>query len=513
MELKQETDLQSKIPSGVAKSIFTDIQFLKQKQAEVSSMEQQEGEKRKNSTTPHIPIETIDGPNGCRFDHHGPTTSTTGSFMGERPVEGFVGSSSSQPTGTSPSVDFVDFLTDLSRSAKTSATNSDVAGSVKSVGSLAVDTSALVECPAWELDHLKINQKQDYNFCYEKMESMMEKLRELKVTNFTLSKGQLQEVTQNLVIPARFSYKFLNPDRLLKNVIMHDKLTNISYLRIKLAAHIMTPDEITEHVNLMTLQNNEEVLLQSRIQYAAYTPALIFGPFYIEWNRYGIASVRTKATSHDTIFFDAKLVKGNDEISLLLYKLATWICYWNGQKEFDVGNANCYTFCKTILENTGSFNDTPSHIRDFLELFKLQGVCCNTVHLSRDLMNCVQKFGSESLRSKLVQRQITDVASITFTNQRVFNEFTSIIQTNLAPNYLEENKCLKYQLQMIERGFWCDMERNGKTMDNEPLIENDECKAMFNPSGQLEKAFRANDEHIIHTDFEFNNFSVPYPKQ
>ena len=515
MELKQEGDLQSKIPSGVAKSIFADIQLLKTKQAE-------ESQKKTEKLTPDEirksrsfkPVNIVDD----ETEHVGSVLSTTSSIRSREgsmikaatPIP--VDNGNNNPLSSNEFVELFNDMRNIVIAYKsTSPINMARSGTVINNSS----TQSNDNCPAWDIESLKINQKQDYNCCYGKIEQIIEKFKiEKNVRLNTISKNQLQEITQNLIIQARFSYQFLNPQRLLKSVLLENKNT-ISFLRIKIGVRVMNSDEINDYVNMISELPEEDKteelhLLSARIPYAGFAMAIIIGPFYIEWNRFGIATVRNKHYSHDVLFFDAKVVKGNDEITTLLSKLSTWACYWNGQKDFDILHANSYTFCKTIFENIECLNDFPSHIKDLIELFKLGGVCGNTIYLNSQLEKCIQQHGSESLRSKLIHKQLQ--ASITFTNQRVFNEFTSIIQEHLDSEYLEYYKTLKYQLQMIERGFWCDMERNGRGMENEPLMVDNQCKAMFNPSGLLENAFLSTDEHNIHTDFEFSNYSVPLPK-
>ncbi|KAG2378773.1 hypothetical protein C9374_007921 [Naegleria lovaniensis] len=672
MELKQESDLNlSKIPSGVAKSIFADIQILKQKQMEEKEKcpnkpKQSADEIRKSirltTSVPTQPVTVLPvtsdnshpGSNNEEVHFVGPTTSLTGSFLinnlnKKRDPSIHRGAiiMRSNSSSTSPQTNSHKFNSPSSKSASisnySSSSSSSSEGLISEINELLNDLKGgnsemgnssnsnvvlnhnpplsnslsshlnhsyvmgsefsslavqddVQECPPYEIDSMKLNQKQDYNYCHAKIESMIQlRVNELKKLQsnssnsssnsnqnhhaslhnknslVTPSQLNLQEITQNLIIPSRFSYKYLNPARLLKNLILENKKSHISFLRIKIAVRILNSDEIAEYVKLLqqASSNHEEdlqshqssscsiTLLSSRIQYAAYTPALIIGPFFLEWTRYGMAVVRhvKNVTAHHVIFYDAKVVKGNDEIASLLSKLSEWACYWNGQKDFDILHAHGFTFCKTILENIECLHDLPSHVKEFLDLFKCCGVCGNTVSLNGmpELEKCVSEFGSESLISKLNRmggentwssssssnNSSSSNSSITFTNQRVFNEFTSIIQQYLPNGYLDDHKSLKYQLQMIERGFWYDMERNGPTMYNEPLYvkisnngedgnheeveegssngtSNNEsgliCQAMFNSSGVLEHAFHTNDEHNVHTDFEFSNYRVEFPK-
>lgn len=694
MELKQESDLNlSKIPSGVAKSIFADIQMLKQKQIEEKEKwpnkpKQSADEIRKSvrlTQAPPVltqpvtvlPITSDNNSTGASSEVHfvGPTTSLTGSFLLNNKKRdpsihrGAIIMRSGGSSGVhSPSFSSATIMTNPTNSSFLSGSNgsssegiiseinelfNDLKGGNGETGmmttnsvvnihsnhasmtnSLAPRSSMMMqnqysntsmmmnnptrssssylnqqhsmgheisafsvqddvqECPPWDIESMKLSHKQDYNYCHAKIESMLQlgmneqkkhvtinhhqqqhgktNIGNQKNSLFTLTSLNLQEITQNLIIPSRFSYKYLNPARLLKSLILENKKSHISFLRIKIAVRILNSDEIAEYVKLLNaLSNTEEEtqsqqqphtfsqtlkLLSSRIQYAAYTPALIIGPFFLEWTRFGLAVIRhvKNVTAHHVVFYDAKVVKGNDEIASLLSKLSTWACYWNGQKDFDILHANCFTFCNTILENIECLHDLPSHMKEFLNLFKYCGVCGNTVYLNAtpELEKCVSEFGSESLISKLNRTgESASSSHITFTNQRVFNEFTSIIQQKLTPTYLDDHKSLKYQLQMIERGFWYDMERNGPTMYNEPLYlkqhyqdgldssfgeevmklneespptcnegasisatSTGKCQAMFNSSGLLEHAFHINDEHNVHTDFEFSNYRVEFPK-
>lgn len=159
------------------------------------------------------------------------------------------------------------------------------------------------------------------------VENILEKLKaiELSCSN---ENEKIEEIAQNLAIPERFKYIYLNPE----NIDIHalDSTNEKPYITIQL------------------LLNYRSDLKDEEYPVGAFYFSVAIGLFCIEWNDQSVACVRRKDITNSE-FIEIETIYTLYEIDALLTTVSKVCTEWNSTRKFDIKKCNQQHFVVDML--------------------------------------------------------------------------------------------------------------------------------------------------------------------
>ncbi|KAL9658108.1 hypothetical protein ABK040_013021 [Willaertia magna] len=315
---------------------------------------------------------------------------------------------------------------------------------------------------------------------YEKIQNLqLQNLQNLQEIN-ELNKEMIEVLAQDLIIPERFKYKFLN----IKNILNSNEIiSEIPFITISLV------------INQIKTKNNLNVFYFS----------LAIGPFFIEWNEYSISIIRNKNIIKDIEMIEIETIKGNlEEIENKFTIISKICCEWNILRKFDKKKLNHQHFVMDLLFhlNIHSIVNFNHFCNDQLEFKKMKKMkikyllspfinnayfsswinisyslwmkLVNYLNISENLLNCLLNgikedyndlFLSSSLTNDSVRLEEKQIC-INFTNHEILDEFIHLLN-EIHFKTLQENNFTKSLLKMFDKAyFYNSMDNNNNCNEN-----------------------------------------------
>ncbi|KAF0980616.1 hypothetical protein FDP41_013099 [Naegleria fowleri] len=349
------------------------------------------------------------------------------------------------------------------------------------------------EAPMWNLDDFSFNQRQNFDFCLQKLDN----LRAQYDANI------INTICQNLVFPERFRYKYLNPQRL---PIYENKKKNESFMKVKMVVTEMGDGAAHRFIRRFGSMFKNSTIQQ--MEYGMFHTALIIGPWYVEWGDSSIAVVRSKSSSKAVFAVDVTKIVGLENVAKAIDKTASICAHWNAHKTYDNKSCNCQHFATAVLEYLGLRQEFENNIkgpmRVYMDRLKNDGVCDMRYHLEPTIKDVILNSDcSEELK------KFASGKSVTFKTHKMLDEFVATIQ-KYKPLYFDAAGKYDYMLlKSFDRAFWL-RSQSSKEANNPDVhawtAENGDVMCPFNAIIGSEV-----NNTIVGKDYEVEDVKIPLP--
>lgn len=159
------------------------------------------------------------------------------------------------------------------------------------------------------------------------IDKVLEKLKALdEKLSCASDELKMEEIAQNLAIPERFKYVYLNPDNVNPSSDNSDK----------------------PYVSIRLLVNKRVDLSNDNLPAGLFYFSVMIGLFCVEWSEQGFACVRKK-DSRSFEMVDIETVYTLFEIDAVMSTVSKVCCEWNSTRRFDSKKCNHQHFVVDIL--------------------------------------------------------------------------------------------------------------------------------------------------------------------
>ncbi|KAG2394214.1 hypothetical protein C9374_003978 [Naegleria lovaniensis] len=159
------------------------------------------------------------------------------------------------------------------------------------------------------------------------VEKVIEKLKAMEL-NCSNDEEKIEEIAQNLAIPERFKYIYLNPENIDINAL--DSTSEKPYMTIQL------------------LLNYRSDLKDEECPVGAFYFSVAIGLFCIEWNDQSVACVRRRDITNSE-FIEIETIYTLYEIDALMTTVSKVCTEWNSTRKFDIKKCNQQHFVVDML--------------------------------------------------------------------------------------------------------------------------------------------------------------------
>ncbi|KAL9652261.1 hypothetical protein ABK040_011921 [Willaertia magna] len=359
------------------------------------------------------------------------------------------------------------------------------------------DNLQVKDCPAWNPSQLTVQQRQAFENAVEKVQSL----------KYAIKPELVDVLSQDLIIPERFKYKFLNPDRLKQR---GEGGRRGVFLKVKLV--ITEMDQAVFHRICRRFANTFSSTVKNS-KWGMFHTALIVGPWYLEWNDSSLSTVRKKSSSKAVFTVDIAKIEGQKEVNEVIDSIAQLCTVWNGYKIYENDTCNCQHFVIDLLEYLGlgsNFEEllqryTP--LREYMTKLKQKGVCDMLYYVDDKLAKMIK----DSTNASHALKELVKHKKVKFTTHKILDEFVIFIEQYL-PLYMQQHPQEYELLKSFDRAFW--LRSQSSQTDNtdavEPLVDfaSQQCLCPFNRKGQ---AITEVNNSIVGVDYDLGNYQTPYP--
>lgn len=278
------------------------------------------------------------------------------------------------------------------------------------------------------------------------IEIVKKKLSRLK---YPVSDVQLPAIVQDLTIPERFCYNYLNPNRIPRNKKeLLEKIDGAQFLTIGLA-----------------------VICTNSLGGEIYSFALLVGTFLVEFSdRAFLALVREK-DFNCVDFIELSTIKEKENIELCLKTVSKCCCKWN---ERQVGkNSNSKTFVTELFRWIDIPDSTVQRVVSQIETaVDYYPINSKSIILHKDQLDAIIKIAdmreggiSPSLRQVLEDCSSSHSKKLTFRTHADLDEFCFLLKnTNIL------NSVQNLLLTAFDKNFFCQYRENINLPNSEPIL-------------------------------------------
>ncbi|KAL9655395.1 hypothetical protein ABK040_011236 [Willaertia magna] len=313
-------------------------------------------------------------------------------------------------------------------------------------------------CPEFDFTtELTTIEKESYRYCLQKIDKLKEPVPD------TIKK----RLCQDLVIPQRFKFKYLNPNSIpeelrLLNFNKNKNKKDSEFIKIKL---IIT--ELGDGFAHRTMRRLGSLVKHQEIknsEYGLFHSSLIIGFVQLEWTDNSICVCRKDKSSSKAVFaVDVATIKGQENVNDVFDKLSEFCCYWNGHRIYNQKDANCQHFVVDLLKCIGVYNHFKKKIENtllgnYLNKLKEYGTCDMTFPLNDQIKTLLLNANEKQeihLSNELKTILKTNQKEIQFLSHEMLDEFYRRILT-CNPTYFESLDAKREEelLKAYDRAFW-----------------------------------------------------------
>ena len=274
------------------------------------------------------------------------------------------------------------------------------------------------------------------------LDCVKKKLARLK---YQIPDFQIAAIAQDLSIPERYWYSYLNPNRLSK--VKKQFLTNEDgrspFLTISLA--LIRKDNMAGEI---------------------YTFALLIGSFLVEYSdRYGLALVREK--DYQCVdYIDLAVIKEKENVELCLKSVSKCCCNWNGKKQSE--SATSKTFISELFRWVDIPESTVQRTLDQMDSsstsYPINSKCMRLGRSQTEQLNNLANTQpiSDSLKKLLEDCGRTN--KLTFYNHSDLDEFCLLTKGSGILNSVQQ-----LLLSAFDKTFFCQFEQDINLPNSEPI--------------------------------------------
>ncbi|EFC44835.1 hypothetical protein NAEGRDRAFT_79623 [Naegleria gruberi] len=158
------------------------------------------------------------------------------------------------------------------------------------------------------------------------IENIVKKLKNINSLSCLTDESKLEEIAQNLAIPERFKFFYMNPD----SSVSVDDDTEKPFITVQL------------------LLNHRKDLTDEEYPLGAFYFSIVIGPFCIDWSESGIACVRRKDISMSELI-EIETVYTMYEIDSVFNTVSKVCCEWSATRKYDAKKTNQQHFVVDLL--------------------------------------------------------------------------------------------------------------------------------------------------------------------
>ncbi|KAG2392573.1 hypothetical protein C9374_011298 [Naegleria lovaniensis] len=278
------------------------------------------------------------------------------------------------------------------------------------------------------------------------MEIVKKKISRLK---YPVSEVQLPAVIQDLTIPERFCYNYLNPNRIPRSKKEAlEKIDGTQFLTIGLA-----------------------VICTNSLGGEFYSFALLIGTFLVEFSdRAFLALVREK--DYNCVdFIELSTIKEKENIELCLKTVSKCCCKWNERAAGK--NSNSKTFVTELFRWIDIPDSTVQRVVSQIEtVVDNYPINSKSIILHKDQIDTIIKIAdlrergiSPSLRQVLEDCSASHAKKLTFRTHADLDEFCLLLKnTNIL------NSVQNLLLTAFDKNFFCQYCENINLPNSEPIL-------------------------------------------
>ncbi|KAF0972667.1 hypothetical protein FDP41_008916 [Naegleria fowleri] len=323
-------------------------------------------------------------------------------------------------------------------------------------------------CPEFNLDtELTKEEQESYNYCMKKIMNLKDPVPE----------SIRRRLCQDLVIPQRFKFKYLNPNSIPQEVLMmNSRRKEGPYLKIKL---IIT--ELGEGFTHRTIRRLGSLVGHNEIkssEFGLFHSSLIIGPVQLEWTDNSIVVPRKEKSSSKAVFaVDVCKIRGQENLNDIYDKLAHFCTFWNGHRLYVQKDTNCQHFVVELLKAIGVYNQFKKNIEStilgkYLNKLKEFGTCEMSYIIPEHLAQRILKECKDEISSSLKQLLQTSLKGkeIVFNSHSVLDEYYETV-LKVEPTYFDlgDHKKEEELLKAYDRAFW--LRRQSSKLSNDPRVK------------------------------------------
>jgi len=323
-------------------------------------------------------------------------------------------------------------------------------------------------CPEFNYENeLTGEEKESFNYCMKKIMNLKDPVPE----------SIRRRLCQDLVIPQRFKFKYLNPNSIPQEVLMmNSRRKEGPFLKIKL---IIT--ELGEGFTHRTIRRLGSLVGHGEIkssEFGLFHSSLIIGPVQLEWTDNSIVVPRKEKSSSKAVFaVDVCKIRGQENLNDIYEKLSEFCTFWNGHRLYVQKDTNCQHFVVELLKAIGVYNQFKKNIEStilgkYLNKLKEFGTCDMSYIIPEHLVQRMQKECKDEISPQL--KQLLQTASkgkeVIFESHSVLDEYYETV-LKIEPTYFDigDHKKEEELLKAYDRAFW--LRRQSTKMANDPRVK------------------------------------------
>ncbi|KAF0982547.1 hypothetical protein FDP41_011477 [Naegleria fowleri] len=288
----------------------------------------------------------------------------------------------------------------------------------------------------------------------------------------------LQSIVQDLIIPERFIFKYFNIKHYMPDDDDDDtaQSSNTQSSSSKNAVRSMKKTFLKIQFVFNALDRGVWFKMQKQYKtqlkgfkphkFGVFYPALLIGPFLVEYTHHGIALVRI-SKSKRVVGHEITTITGADKVKEVLQKVSQVCCEFNGSRKFDIQKNNPMHFVYAVLDKLKMRKQCENHlskgcVKSYIQNLERFGYYSMTINLPKQIATLIGK-----------EEYIVD-------SHKDLDELHINIQTNFPDYFNDEGKTDETLLQSFDIAFWYWHFENKSFEDFRPAYSSKICSCPFN---------------------------------